>query len=279
MGSRPVRGFVPAGRRDCAAIPHRPQVHGQNPQDARLPTREYPQSALHLTEFTCVKQNLFSCLVHLAQYCLLLEQTVVQPQYTTSLPPQDIIRRHLTGVCICAFISVLTSYVFQMETLETVKRIVLDERPASFEDCVAWARNMFQDNYSNTIRQLLFNFPPDQVRRVHPTRARSNSHVLQGVSSSRVHLVLAPPYPDLLLPKQKKKQTKKAGVFACCVEKPGRCARFLSHSCPKSEANIQMICLFQTTSSGAPFWSGPKRCPHALNFDPENVSTNILTPQ
>ncbi|XP_033745969.1 LOW QUALITY PROTEIN: ubiquitin-like modifier-activating enzyme 1 [Pecten maximus] len=27
----------------------------------------------------------------------------------------------------------------------------------------------------------------------------------------------------------------------------------------------------QLTSSGAPFWSGPKRCPHPLNFDTENV--------
>jgi len=26
----------------------------------------------------------------------------------------------------------------------------------------------------------------------------------------------------------------------------------------------------QTTSSGAPFWSGPKRCPHPLQFDPSN---------
>ncbi|XP_071479116.1 ubiquitin-like modifier-activating enzyme 1 [Diadema antillarum] len=26
----------------------------------------------------------------------------------------------------------------------------------------------------------------------------------------------------------------------------------------------------QTTSSGAPFWSGPKRCPHPLEFDPNN---------
>ena len=24
------------------------------------------------------------------------------------------------------------------------------------------------------------------------------------------------------------------------------------------------------TNSGAPFWSGPKRCPHPLKFDPNN---------
>lgn len=51
-------------------------------------------------------------------------------------------------------------------------------------DCVKWARLHWQDQYSNQIRQLLFNFPPDQL-----------------------------------------------------------------------------------TSSGQPFWSGPKRCPQPLTFD------------
>lgn len=58
------------------------------------------------------------------------------------------------------------------------------DRPASFTDCVQWARDHWQDHYSNQIRQLLFNFPPEQ-----------------------------------------------------------------------------------TTSSGQPFWSGPKRCPEPIEFD------------
>jgi len=74
------------------------------------------------------------------------------------------------------------------ETLETVKRVLVEERPKTFEDCVAWARNLFQENYNNQIRQLLFNFPADH-----------------------------------------------------------------------------------TISSGALFWSGPKRCPHPLTFDVYNV--------
>ena len=77
----------------------------------------------------------------------------------------------------------------QLETLDTVVKFLLDERPRSFHDCVAWARNLFQANFSNTMRQLLFNFPADQ-----------------------------------------------------------------------------------TTSSGALFWSGTKRCPHPLKFDVKNVS-------
>ncbi|XP_072747633.1 ubiquitin-like modifier-activating enzyme 1 [Anoplolepis gracilipes] len=71
-----------------------------------------------------------------------------------------------------------------LEVLESVKTALVDERPSTFADCVAWARCHWQEQYSNQIRQLLFNFPPDQV-----------------------------------------------------------------------------------TSSGQPFWSGPKRCPNPLVFD------------
>lgn len=73
------------------------------------------------------------------------------------------------------------------ETLELVHKILESERAHSYADCVKWARLFFQENYNNSIRQLLFNFPPDQK-----------------------------------------------------------------------------------TSSGALFWSGPKRCPHALDFDAAN---------
>lgn len=50
-----------------------------------------------------------------------------------------------------------------VEVLESVKQALIDERPKSFEDCVDWARNYWQDQYNNQIRQLLFNFPPDQL--------------------------------------------------------------------------------------------------------------------
>uniref|UniRef100_A0A646QDP3 E1 ubiquitin-activating enzyme n=1 Tax=Hemiscolopendra marginata TaxID=943146 RepID=A0A646QDP3_9MYRI len=74
-----------------------------------------------------------------------------------------------------------------VEILESVKKSLVDERPQSMQDCVAWARNHWQEQYHNQIQQLLFNFPPHQL-----------------------------------------------------------------------------------TSSGQPFWSGPKRCPHPLNFSTEN---------
>ncbi|XP_057365163.1 ubiquitin-like modifier-activating enzyme 1 [Daphnia carinata] len=74
-----------------------------------------------------------------------------------------------------------------LETLESVKRGLVDERPMNFEQCVHWARHHWQEQYHNQIKQLLFNFPPEQL-----------------------------------------------------------------------------------TSSGQPFWSGPKRCPHPLEFDINN---------
>ncbi|XP_028146852.1 ubiquitin-like modifier-activating enzyme 1 [Diabrotica virgifera virgifera] len=50
-----------------------------------------------------------------------------------------------------------------LEVLESVKAALIDERPKDLNDCIAWARNHWQEQYSNQIRQLLFNFPPDQL--------------------------------------------------------------------------------------------------------------------
>ncbi len=75
----------------------------------------------------------------------------------------------------------------QLDELGMLEKILVKENFTSFSECILWARSVWQENYHNTIKQILFNFPPDQ-----------------------------------------------------------------------------------TTSSGVPFWSGPKRCPHALNFDASN---------
>ena len=39
----------------------------------------------------------------------------------------------------------------------------LVNQPKSFDDCIGWARDQFQEYYHNTIVQLLFNFPADHV--------------------------------------------------------------------------------------------------------------------
>ncbi|XP_013188250.1 ubiquitin-like modifier-activating enzyme 1 [Amyelois transitella] len=73
-----------------------------------------------------------------------------------------------------------------LDALESVRHAI-NERPLSFDDCVRWARLHWEAQYSNQIKQLLYNFPPNQL-----------------------------------------------------------------------------------TTSGAPFWSGPKRCPAPLEFDPND---------
>lgn len=50
-----------------------------------------------------------------------------------------------------------------LDVLESIKQALIDERPKSIEDCVHWARNYWEDQYSNQIQQLLFNFPQDQL--------------------------------------------------------------------------------------------------------------------
>ncbi|KAI1855832.1 hypothetical protein JX265_012095 [Neoarthrinium moseri] len=72
-------------------------------------------------------------------------------------------------------------------TLETIRDYLVTDKPLSFEDCIIWARTLFEKQYNNAIQQLLYNFPKDS-----------------------------------------------------------------------------------TSSSGQPFWSGPKRAPDPLKFDPKN---------
>ncbi|CAM6094398.1 unnamed protein product [Calypogeia fissa] len=75
----------------------------------------------------------------------------------------------------------------RLPILQTLRDALLRHKPLSFEACVEWARFQFEDLFSNSIKQLCFNFPPGM-----------------------------------------------------------------------------------TTSAGAPFWSGTKRAPSALSFDPSN---------
>ncbi|KAJ1675270.1 E1 ubiquitin-activating protein [Spiromyces aspiralis] len=43
----------------------------------------------------------------------------------------------------------------------TIYSCLVEKRPKSFEDCIQLARMRFQDYYHNTIKQLLYSFPPD----------------------------------------------------------------------------------------------------------------------
>jgi hypothetical protein len=52
----------------------------------------------------------------------------------------------------------------QIEVLRTVNKALVEDRPGSAEDCVKWARDLFDTLYHNDIAQLLHNFPPNQVQ-------------------------------------------------------------------------------------------------------------------
>lgn len=51
----------------------------------------------------------------------------------------------------------------QKTTLETIKDYLVDSRPLTFEECISWARLEFEKQFSNEIKQLLYNFPKDAV--------------------------------------------------------------------------------------------------------------------
>ena len=80
--------------------------------------------------------------------------TLIGPTVVVSIVLHILFCCRMRGLC-CA--------PCQMETLEGVRKALRDECPRSLEDCVSWACHMWHDNYSNQIRQLLFNFPPEQV--------------------------------------------------------------------------------------------------------------------
>jgi len=48
-------------------------------------------------------------------------------------------------------------------TLEMLLDFLKNERALSFDDCVQWARMLFEKQYNNEIQQLLYNFPKDSV--------------------------------------------------------------------------------------------------------------------
>lgn len=50
-----------------------------------------------------------------------------------------------------------------MDSINHVKENLVLYRARTFEDCIHWARIQFEEFFSNTIKQLLFNFPIDTL--------------------------------------------------------------------------------------------------------------------
>jgi len=51
----------------------------------------------------------------------------------------------------------------QIEQLRTINRALTDDKPRNFQDCVNWARELFDKWFRNDIVQLLHNFPEEMV--------------------------------------------------------------------------------------------------------------------
>lgn len=51
----------------------------------------------------------------------------------------------------------------QLESIEAVTSALVTERPVNFDDCIKWARLKFEELFSNSVKQLLFNFPPNST--------------------------------------------------------------------------------------------------------------------
>ena len=51
----------------------------------------------------------------------------------------------------------------ELATLEGLRDFLVTEKPLSFDDCIVWARMMFEKEYNNAIHQLLYNFPKDST--------------------------------------------------------------------------------------------------------------------
>ncbi|KAJ2724071.1 E1 ubiquitin-activating protein [Coemansia sp. Benny D115] len=49
------------------------------------------------------------------------------------------------------------------ETLTMIRDYLVANKPLSFDDCIVWARNEFENLFNNAIQQLLFNFPADSI--------------------------------------------------------------------------------------------------------------------
>lgn len=49
----------------------------------------------------------------------------------------------------------------EKQILDSLLEFLVTDKPETFEDCIAWARNQFQKQYHNAIAQLLYNFPKD----------------------------------------------------------------------------------------------------------------------
>jgi len=107
------------------------------------PTPETPVCLLH-----SFPNNIEHCL-QWGRELIFEGQFVKEPEITNNYIEKDSYLQNL-------------SQNLKLPTLETLDRTI-NNRIKTFDDCVHWARNLFEELYVNKINQLLYNFPVDYV--------------------------------------------------------------------------------------------------------------------
>lgn len=121
--------------------------------------------------------------------------------------------------------------------------------PNAIEHTLHWAREMFETEFKSVAENAAFYL--GDAKFMDRTVKLPGSQPLQVLESVKKALVIDRP-----------------ADFSDCVS-------WARHQFEENFRNqiVQLLHNFpadQTTSSGAPFWSGPKRCPHGLKFDVSN---------
>ena len=60
-----------------------------------------------------------------------------------------------------AYIERVKHLTNRQKHIQDLYQLMVDNKPKDFSDCIKWARNKFQNDYHNSIRDLLESFPPD----------------------------------------------------------------------------------------------------------------------
>jgi len=76
----------------------------------------------------------------------------------------EVINNYASKENVNEFISTLDEKPGErMKSIKALYEDLVETRPKNMEDCVRWARTLFEDYFVNTIDKLLFSFPPDAV--------------------------------------------------------------------------------------------------------------------
>ena len=60
-----------------------------------------------------------------------------------------------------AYIERVKHLTNRQQHIQDLYQLMVDNKPKDFSDCIKWARNKFQNDFHNSIRDLLESFPPD----------------------------------------------------------------------------------------------------------------------